>query len=92
MKKPLAELRKLAREKGLKGTSSLRKNELAKMLAELDNRGQAEAEAKGPLTKRETASREEKAAKRETEPQAEPQAKRENAGQGTGVPQYYLAD
>ncbi len=83
MKKPLAELRKLAREKGLKGTSSLRKNELAKMLAELDNRGQAEAEAKGPLTKRETASREEKAAKRETEPQAEPQAKRENAGQGT---------
>ena len=35
MKKPLAELRKLAREKGLKGTSSLRKNELAKMLAEI---------------------------------------------------------
>ncbi len=59
MKKPLAELRKLAREKGLKGISSLRKNELAQMLAEAENRGQAEvpAQMEAPSKREGAASR-----------------------------------
>ena len=47
MKKSMAELRELAREKGLKGASSLRKTELIQALEQLEGAGEEKPAPQG---------------------------------------------